>query len=637
MQKLLAVSACVSLISCGTYPHSGGEIEAHTFSIVALDPETGDFGVAVATYPRAVGSMVPFAKADVGAVATQAFVNPSLGPAVLKLLEKGKAPKDSLEEALSTDGQKEQRQLGCVDKSGNSYAFTGKKCIEYCGSRTGKGYSIQGNMLKNEDTLIEFEKAFLKDEEDGSLIAFPQRLLNGLAAAQKAGGDYRGHRSAAILVVRKNSMGKGDYDRLVDLRIDDNESPVEALQKLYSDTSAERGQAYPKSRAFWAAAAKAEITPDKNAFMAGFDPNRMSEKVHDALWTRTLVIKSGMQTLLISSVDLIGVPNSYTRMIRKTIADKTGIPIENTIVCSTHNHSGPDTIGLWGRPPLQTGFDLNYFKLLHDKVVETAVQASTSLKKVTLSYGEFDCDEYIKDSRDPVVRDPTGRFVAFKSGKKPIALLTNVSVHPEGIGRKNKEITSDYNHYFCERIEREFDGCIVVQTSGVIGGMQTPKLKGNGFDGLEDMGKTLAERVISAITASKKIRESRIAIQNSRISFRLENKMFQAALQAGMIPAPKDAFELKDGTCTIFSEITVASIGGLTIATVPGEVFPELNPKIRALLPGTDKIILGLANDEVGYIMPDDSWTDGKYEESMSLGRNTGSTLLKSFEDLSGF
>ena len=198
-----------------------------TFSIVARDSTTGELGVAVASRFFAVGSVVPWAKADVGAVATQSFANTSFGWRGLELLEKGVTPEEALRVLLRNDDDPERRQAGIVAADGNSATFTGKNCIPWAGGRNGPNYAVQGNILTGEAVVAAMELAFL--ETKGTLA---DRLYAALVAGDSKGGDSRGKQSAALLVV-KNKAGYGGYsDRAIDIRVDDHAEPFKELGRL---------------------------------------------------------------------------------------------------------------------------------------------------------------------------------------------------------------------------------------------------------------------------------------------------------------------------------------------------------------------------------------------------------------------
>jgi uncharacterized Ntn-hydrolase superfamily protein len=204
----------------------------NTFSIVAYDPETNEWGIAVASKYLAVGSAVSWAKAGVGAVATQASVNVLLGNASLELMGKGKNAKETLDELIKADSGREIRQIGVVDKNGMTANYTGAKCNPWAGAKTGKNYTCQGNLLTGPEVLDSMAKGF--EETKGSLGV---RLLFSLAAGEKAGGDKRGKQSAALLVVKPNGGPNSLGDRWLDFRVDDHPNPIDELIRVANLTS----------------------------------------------------------------------------------------------------------------------------------------------------------------------------------------------------------------------------------------------------------------------------------------------------------------------------------------------------------------------------------------------------------------
>lgn len=200
---------------------------AHTYSIVAYDEKTGDMGVAVQSHWFSVGTIVTWGEAGVGVVATQSFVNPVFGPGGLELLKKGKTPQEAVDELIKSDEGREFRQLAILDSKGRAASFTGKSCIQPAGNIVGKGFSVQANLMSNDNIWPAMEKAFINSKG-----ALAERMLVALEAAENAGGDIRGKQSAALLVVRAKSTGKIWEDRLVDLRVDDNEAPLVELRRL---------------------------------------------------------------------------------------------------------------------------------------------------------------------------------------------------------------------------------------------------------------------------------------------------------------------------------------------------------------------------------------------------------------------
>ncbi|MEJ5262659.1 MAG: DUF1028 domain-containing protein [Ignavibacterium sp.] len=200
---------------------------AHTYSIVARDPNTGEMGVAVQSHWFSVGSIVSWGEAGVGVVATQSFVNPSFGQRGLEMLKQGMTAQEVVDLLIASDEGRDFRQLAIVDAKGNSAAYTGSKCIPEAGHIVGDNYCVQANLMLSNLVWSEMSKAF--ESSDGPLA---ERLIAALEAAQYVGGDIRGQQSAAILVVKGQSTGKLWEDRYIDLRVEDHPEPVKEIKRL---------------------------------------------------------------------------------------------------------------------------------------------------------------------------------------------------------------------------------------------------------------------------------------------------------------------------------------------------------------------------------------------------------------------
>jgi len=200
-----------------------------TYSLCACDLQAGQWGVATQSKFLAVGSVVPWAAAGVGAIATQSYANPRYGPDGLALLAQGLSAGEVVERLTAADDDRALRQLGVVDAQGNGATFTGSGCHAWAGGRAGDGYAAQGNILVSEATVDALAASFAAS--GGRPLA--ERLLDALTDAQAAGGDRRGQQSAALLVVERDGGYAGLSDTLVDLRVDDHARPVEELRRLY--------------------------------------------------------------------------------------------------------------------------------------------------------------------------------------------------------------------------------------------------------------------------------------------------------------------------------------------------------------------------------------------------------------------
>jgi uncharacterized Ntn-hydrolase superfamily protein len=200
-----------------------------TFSLVACDREARQWGVVVASKFLAVGAVVPWARAEVGAVATQAFANLTYGPDGLEMLAAGATAQETIDRLTAADAEHEQRQIGVVDAAGGSATFTGSGCFTWAGGRAGDGYAAQGNLLAGPQVVQALADTF--ESTEGPLN---ERLLAALAAGDAAGGDRRGRQSAAVIVRQIGGGYGGNNDLLTDLRVDDHPDPVPELQRLHA-------------------------------------------------------------------------------------------------------------------------------------------------------------------------------------------------------------------------------------------------------------------------------------------------------------------------------------------------------------------------------------------------------------------
>ncbi len=223
MNSGLILSAITVLLTAS----AAAKAPVSTFSIVGCDPQTGELGVAVASKYFAVGSVVPWAKAGVGAIATQAWVNYDYGIIGLELLEKGMSPQAVIDSLTKADPGASRRQIGVVDSAGNAAAYTGIDCLAWAGGLIGENCAVQGNILVSDKVAQKMLAAF--ETSAGSL---GDRLLAALSAGDSAGGDSRGRQSAALIVVRPQAGYR--YDRAIDIRVDDHPEPLAELRRLYT-------------------------------------------------------------------------------------------------------------------------------------------------------------------------------------------------------------------------------------------------------------------------------------------------------------------------------------------------------------------------------------------------------------------
>ncbi len=226
MRTTLLILALL-LVACGAPEPPPAEPVVATFSIAAYDPATGDLGVAVQSKFLGVGTVVPWVRADVGAVATQALANPAYGPDGLRLMDDGMPAKDVVARLTERDDRRARRQLGVVDARGRAAAWTGSKTLAWSGHVVGRNYCCQGNILAGKEVVDAMAKAF-----EAARGALAERLVAALEAGQAAGGDKRGRQSAALRVARRGGGYLGANDRYIDLRVDDHATPIRELGRL---------------------------------------------------------------------------------------------------------------------------------------------------------------------------------------------------------------------------------------------------------------------------------------------------------------------------------------------------------------------------------------------------------------------
>jgi uncharacterized Ntn-hydrolase superfamily protein len=225
MLKTVMAAALLAALA----PRADAQPLVHTYSIVARDPATGELGVAVQSHWFSVGSIVTWAEAGVGAVATQSFVDPAYGPRALELMRRGVPAPEALEQLVAKDAQRDGRQVAMIDAQGRVSAYTGKSAIAAAGHHVGRTFSVQANMMANGTVWPAMAEAFESTQGD-----LADRMLAALEAAEQAGGDIRGRQSAAILIVKAKGTGRpwAGADRLFDLRVEDHQAPVGELRRL---------------------------------------------------------------------------------------------------------------------------------------------------------------------------------------------------------------------------------------------------------------------------------------------------------------------------------------------------------------------------------------------------------------------
>ena len=377
-------------------------------------------------------------------------------------------------------------------------------------------------------------------------------------------------------------------------------------------------------KGFISGASKVTITPDRSVFLAGLSNNRRSTGVHDDLWARCLALSDGEETLILVSLDLIGLFLDQVNLIRGE-AEKHGLNGKDIIVASTHQHSGPDTLGLWGPDPTTSGVDEDYMAYVRKRVLDAILEATGNMREAVLRFTSTKAPGGVaRNSRNPGVLDPEISVLNVETPKgETIAVLINFALHPEVLWSDNTLITADFPNYLYATVEEELGG-VALFFNGALGGMVTPDVEEHTFKESERIGRTLAEAALKALRgeAEKQSRDSGLTVKRETLSLPVENQKFKTLHSLGVIKRSIQNYE-------ITTELYHVEVGDAEIITIPGEALPEIGLELKAKMTGSIKFLIGLTNDEIGYIIPEEEWSPGRYEESMSLGPRTGTLMMR--------
>ena len=370
---------------------------------------------------------------------------------------------------------------------------------------------------------------------------------------------------------------------------------------------------YIESPPIFAGASSKTITPDlyqhDPIYLAGFGRGRKATGIHDDIWSRCCCIRIKDTTFAIVSVDLIGIMYSEYHRIIERIPES--ITIDHIILSSTHNHEGPDVIGLWG-PGVSTGIHWGWYEETMDIIAETIIEAYISMVPAGLRFGHAD-----RDSRDPRCTDDQVETIQLVDyNLTPISTMIFYGSHPEVLWDKNTLITSDYPHYIYQHIEETVGGTAVF-VIGAIGGLITPQVPGHSFEDAQLFGTALAALCLESIQNSSVIWDTMIHIDSQEIYIPLTNPVFRVASILGILNRP--IYHLRRDVMTAVCVIELGEEGSLAqIVTVPGEEFPESWLELKEKLYADHRILIGLGLDELGYIVPSEDFDWREYEESMS-------------------
>ncbi len=379
------------------------------------------------------------------------------------------------------------------------------------------------------------------------------------------------------------------------------------------------------SSEYMAGVARRDITPYDKTYLAGFNFNRDAYGIHDRLETRALALSDGTGKLYIFiTVDLIGFFNPDVQHLK----DHIRIPGSEVFVLSSHNHQGPDTMGLWGpgirkkhfKLPLASGRDENYIDWLIDQMAQAAVSAASNLKPIaTMALGTISIDDMCRNRREKQFFDSELSVLSFYNQENTnLGVLANFGCHPETVDNDNRLVTSDFVGMYRRIIDENLDTTSFF-VNGALGAMVSPgfEWQNGSFEGRETFGKKFAWYVLDALGDSHRVDTSKsIYFSKEVIQIPLENKLFWWAGVLGAMPLRGT---LSSGVIT--TEVSVLKIGEVTIIMIPGEIAPELGLELKKMA-GPNTQVWTLANDEIGYILHPDKcdWPMYRYERGKSVG-----------------
>jgi len=427
---------------------------------------------------------------------------------------------------------------------------------------------------------------------------------------------------ALLLLLGCSSAPKGDGILYVGAAKVDITPPVETFEDLNGNGAYDAGEPFKDLNG------NGKWDP---VWLAGFKQARAAFSVHDPIWARAILFEKDGRRAIVIACDVVGFLHPRVRRLREKIPG-----VDLVIFASTHCHSAPDTVGLWGPFPGISGLSDKYLQQLEDGVLECARKAIETRVPASLAAGSAHVEGVCKDIRMPDVRNETAvSLVARDRAGKPVAVVVNFAMHPEGMGSKNRAVTSDYVHYLREAVERDFAGATAVFLSADLGGMQTPDVKDRTWEEIRRCGETIAARSKASLENAPEVAVPEVKFESLKVEFPLRNRNFLKAYQAGMLG--KDvAWSLREhqGEHLLFSEVSALRLGEILFVTVPGEALPEVGKEVFSLMNARHKFLVGLGQDEVGYILPKADFDPKKYEESMSLGPETAPTLLDALKQL---
>jgi hypothetical protein len=429
-----------------------------------------------------------------------------------------------------------------------------------------------------------------------------------------------------------------------------------------------------------------DLTPEmgkKPVFLAGFGQNRKATKVHDPIMARAVVMADGSEKIALVSVDVVGLFLPSVERIREKL---TGY--KYVLVSATHNHEGPDTLGLWGPSPVQSGIDPEYLKKVEAGCVEAVKAADKARAPAAARIGTARDADLLNDNRKPIVKHDELVALHFSDPKtsKPLGVLVQWNCHPESLASKNTEITADYIYYTVKYL-REAQKCPVAYFTGTVGGLMTTlglsvkdekgkELADGTFEKADRYGYLLAKLAEKALKDAGPITLTPFDVRTRELLVPVDNNIYRLAWSFGVLDR---TMYLWEGTATpkkfvatkevskpvaVKTELGYLKLGALEVAAIPGEIYPELvlgkvenpadpgadfpdapiEPAIYDQLKSKHRMLIGLANDELGYFIPKRQWDEkepfcyglkkAQYGEMNSVGPDAAPVICNAFKEL---
>jgi hypothetical protein len=423
------------------------------------------------------------------------------------------------------------------------------------------------------------------------------------------------------------------------------------------------------------------VDPQKPVFMAGFGQNRKATAVHDPLKVRAVVLRHKQQKIALASADVVGLFRPTVLRVRQQLPGFTQV-----VVSSTHNHEGPDTLGIWGPSPFQSGINAEYLKRVEDAIVKAIRDADAAARPVMARLGTARAPELLHDGREPYVKHDELVALEFRDATgKCTGLVVQWNCHPETLSSKNTLLSADFVGATVDALHQKYR-CPVVYLTGTVGGLMTSlnvpvtdesgkPLADGTFEKTTRYGWLVSDLAQRALASAKPVYLTPMAARTSEVFLPLDNRLYLVGWQLGVLKrnaylwkgdlyhAEPAGHSSKQKLC-VRTEVGYLRLGDLQVALIPGEIYPELvldkvqdppdpgadfpsapiEPAIYKQLHGPHQMLIGLANDEIGYIIPKRQWDEkppfcygrkkAQYGEVNSLGPETAPLLCRAFKEL---